>query len=437
MTRRPDLVRRLTLATLLALAAGVSVGDDVVTAPDARRGSRSLVADLPHPLGATTVHVPRTQPAGVALLVHDRDVGPLDPLLDALAATTLLIPVDARTLAGLPSCEAFVDALAATSRRAQREAGLTAYHPPVVVGVGAASRAAQGAVTASPPGTFASGVGARVPRRRVAQAAPTDTPLPCTDVRASTDERWRLVRSSALVVETARALATPLPPPTTGHAPLDRWLTHFALPMTAAWAPRPRAVVILMSDARVLRQAPPDLAAALVARDVSVLTIDALRYLWQRHSPRDVAFELQRLLGALASLGVPVVVGGQGSGAETMAVAMRQVETPRPDALLLVNPGPSAFFEVDPPLPALVPLLRPDWSTTEAVATLGLPTLCVSTGDARARGVCAAIADERDNVTALTLGPGMQAETALPDRIVALIEEAGDGRPRQPRKPST
>lgn len=453
MRQRPDTVRRMMLGLLLALAAGASVGDDVVTAPDVRRGSHAVTVDLPDPLGATSLYVPRTPPVGVALLVHDGDPRALVPLLDTLAATTLIVPVDASTpaLRSL-SCEAAVDVLAAASRQAQREAGLTAYALPVVVGVGRAREVARDVVLASPPGLFAAGLGAAATERSP-QSRPGPSPCPGTRARPG-DHRWHDVAAGALASETAALLGRPSARPTTGHPPLDRWLTHFALPMSATWVARPRAVVVLMSDARVLRQPYPDLADGLAARDVSVLTIDALRYFWQRRSPRDVAFELRRLIGALASLRVPVVVGGLGSGAETMAVAARYIESDPPDGLVLIDPGPSAFFEVDPPLPALVPLIRPEWSTSDAVAALDLPTLCVSTGDARARALCDRLAATprpwSDGVPRVVADAGAQASgreatSRLAARIEVLAARAArgprrDGTPDsagQPRKPST
>lgn len=441
MRRSGGVVRRTTLAVLLAAAAGVSVGDDVGTAPDVRRGSRTIAVDLPEPLGATTLHVPRTEASGVAIVLHRGTLQALDPLLDALAASTLVVPVDTSAPAvRASSCDALVDALALTSRQAQREAGLTVYRAPVVVGLDGAAALARGVVLTSDADVFASGIGDAVERDDAARAAPC---RPAASRAAAT--RWHDASPVSVAIETEAVLATPAARPTTGHAPLDRWLTHFALPMAADWAPRPRAVVVLMSDARALRHAHPRLAARLASADVSVLTIDALRYFWQRRSPRDVAFELRRLLGALASLDVPILVGGLGSGAETMAVAARYIDGDAPDGLVLIDPGPSAFFEVDPPLPALLPLIRADWSTADAVEALAMPTLCAAADETRAGRVCGRLAglphvrvvlDHPATVTA-------RGDDRLAARIVDLATQARPSsrertsRPAQPRKPST
>src|SRR5690606_13984631 len=151
--------------------------------------------------------------------------------------------------------------------------------------------------------------------RGTALPAGSNTAAPCQSTDAVQDEqRWTTVTAQDLPAATAALLAQDVPPMTTGHAPLDRWLASFRLPLSAAWTARPRAVLILMSDAHGLRADDHRLAASLAADGVPVLTVDALRYFWQRRSPRDVAFELKRLMGALQSLEVPVLVGGTGFG---------------------------------------------------------------------------------------------------------------------------
>lgn len=439
--RLPETTRRLALGIFLAVAAGVSVGDDVVSAPDMRRGSHAVRAALPDGIGPTTLHVPRTPATGVALLLHDHDPAPLTPVLDALAASTLLVPIDIARLAPegpTVPCDIVVERLALAARRAQRDAGLNAYQPPVVVAVGQASPLARAVIANSDAGLFPSGVG--TPAAPASAAA-----APCHASRPLRDARWASATGPDLPEAVAAALVHDVPPMTTGHLPLDRWLAYFRLPLSAAWTVQPRAVLILMSDAHGLRAGDHRLAATLAAQGIPVLTVDALRYFWQRRSPRDVAFELKRLIGALQSLDVPILVGGTGFGAETMAVATRFVEEAPVAGLVLVDPGPSAFFEVEPPLPALVPLLRRDWSTADAVAALDVPTLCVSSGQ-RARVLCHELT-RTSRVTTEQLDNGA---TVGQDAFAAVIaafafrpraggQDDGVGRQRsgQPRKPRT
>lgn len=429
-----EATRRFVLCTAIALATGVSLGDDVVTAPDARRGSRELVAELPGSLGSTTLLVPRTPASGVALLLFDRDVEPLAPVMDALAASTLLVPIDTSRLTTTSArpCDDIVEQLAQTSRVAQREAGLTTYRPPVLIGTGRATSLARDLVQLGETGVFHGGTGSFAP-------ALTTGDLRCASPVASRRlPRWTTVDATGLPDAAEAALRAPIPPPTTGHLPLDRWLAHFRLPLSAVWAADPRAVAVLMSDAGGLRPADGVLADELAAVGISVLSIDTLRYFWQRRSPRDVAFELKRLLGALESLDLPVLVGGVGFGAETMAVTARFVDDVDLAGLVLVNPGPSAFFEVDPPLPALVSLMRADWSTAEAVVGLAVPTLCLSPSSGRARLLCDELARTAGAAAQQTGAPeGRQEPTDLPVRQIVAFVDAVVAARGQPRKPST
>ena len=153
------------------------------------------------------------------------------------------------------------------------------------------------------------------------------------------------------------ALAMAAREPKRDATPVQRWLRHFDLPLTAAWSSRPRGMLVLLSPARGWRQPEEALAQRLAAAGVHVVGIDALHSFWQRRSPRDVALELQRLTDALASTGLPVYIGGREFGAETMAVAGEMMTPARKIAgVVLVDPGPTAFFEVEPPALALRPI---------------------------------------------------------------------------------
>ena len=138
-------------------------------------------------------------------------------------------------------------------------------------------------------------------------------------------------------------------------------------------------MLVLLSPARGWREPEEALAQRLATAGVHVVGIDALHSFWQRRSPRDVALELQRLTDALASTGLPVYIGGREFGAETMAVAGEMMTPARKIAgVVLVDPGPTAFFEVEPPALALRPTGPSDWSTRAAVTRLERPTLCVA-----------------------------------------------------------
>ena len=191
----------------------------------------------------------------------------------------------------------------------------------------------------------------------------------------SPQTRWRFAASPpTLRVPLEEALAAAAREPARDATPVERWLRHFDLPLTAAWSSKPRGMLVLLSPARGWRQPEDTLARELAAAGVHVVGIDALRSFWQRRSPRDVALELQRLTDALASTGLPVFIGGREFGAETMAVAGEMMAPSRKIAgVVLVDPGPTAFFEVEPPALALRPLSPSDWSTRAAVARTRSP----------------------------------------------------------------
>jgi type IV secretory pathway VirJ component len=375
--RAREAVRRAAAGLALLVAAGAGLGDDLRSAPDARLGTRSVRLDLPY-LGTTDVQIPQAAPTGVVLMLHrGGSHTERSTLTHAVPWHVLLVDVDTRRLAdGDQTCVALAARLEDISRRAQRDAGLTRYFRPVVVATpGAlpfAAPAMAGALDVALPAAVS--VGTRI----------DDLDMTCADARTSpgtvADSRWRFASSPAtLRAPLEAALAVAGTPPALDATPVERWLRHFDLPLTAAWSSKPRGMLVLLSPERGWRQPEEQLAQQLATAGVHVVGIDALRSFWQRRSPRDVALELKRLTDALASTGLPVYIGGREFGAETMAVVGEMMAPGRKVAgMVLVNPGPTAFFEVEPPALALRPVSPSDWSTRAAVARIDRPTLCVT-----------------------------------------------------------
>ncbi|WP_396624453.1 AcvB/VirJ family lysyl-phosphatidylglycerol hydrolase [Luteitalea sp.] len=382
-----EAARRLVAGCALTLAASVGLGDDVRSAPDARLGARVVRLDLPH-LGTTEVQVPRATPTGVVLLFHrGATTAERAALAEAVPWHVLLVEVDAERLEGTRAltCRRLGEQLEDISRRAQRDAGLTAYLRPVVVSTADALPMARAAVAAVPLQAVPAAVSIGL------EAASAPASCEALDRHGEPPAAWAFAdtpRNLRAPLEAALATATQEPP----HeiTPIQRWLQHFDLPLTAAWSSQPRAMLVLVSSARGWRQPEEALAHRLADAGVHVVGIDALRAFWQRRSPRDVALELQRLTDALASAGLPVYIGGREFGAETIAVAGdRMAPTRRIAGVVLVDPGPTAFFEVEPPALPLRAMSPSDWSTQAAVAELDKPTLCVThAAGADAGGVC-------------------------------------------------
>jgi type IV secretory pathway VirJ component len=369
--------RRAGAGLVLLLAAGAGLGDDVRTAPNERLGAREVQLDLPH-LGTSTVHIPRTAPTGVVLLLHGGgSATERAALIDAVPWHVLLVDVDTSRLdeRGAADCAGTAALIEDISRRAQRDAGLTRYLRPVILSTPGALSLAVPALAGASPGALPAAVSVGAP----VDDLPTGCTLPAVRP-AEARLAWHYASSArAMRVPLDEALAVAASEPDRDSTPVRRWLRHFDLPLTAAWSSKPRGMLVLLSPARGWRQPEEALAQRLAAAGVHVVGIDALQSFWQRRSPRDVALELQRLTEALSSTGLPVFIGGREFGAETMAVAGEMMTQRRKIAgVILVDPGPTAFFEVEPPALALRPTSPSDWSTRAAVTRLERPTLCVT-----------------------------------------------------------
>ncbi len=429
-SRVREAARRLALGVALTVGAGVGLGDDLQSEPDGRHGARELRLDLPH-LGTSGVRVPRTSPTGVVLLLRGGEsAAETSALVDAVPWHVLLVDVDVSRLPMVSTsapCPDTAAALEDISRRAQREAGLTTYMRPVLVATPGALPLATAAMEGASPVALPAAVAVG---RAQTGGQPTCAAHP-RRVRAgdgvsgeagsvSESTRWRYAPAAiALGAPLEAALHAAAREPTRDRTAVQRWLQHFDLPLTAAWSSRPRSMLVLLSPARGWRDTDEALAQQLAAAGVHVVGIDALQSFWQRRSPRDVALELQRLTDALASTGLPVYVGGREFGAETMAVAAEMMASSRRIAgVVLIDPGPTAFFEVEPPALALRPMSGSDWSTRAAVQRLDRPTLCVIHAPTSASTLLCESLARRGEATSARSGPDT---SSLAQAIAAFV----------------
>ena len=78
---------------------------------------------------------------------------------------------------------------------------------------------------------------------------------------------WRFASSPQARSRTPleEALAVAAREPTHDGTPVQRWLRHFDLPLTAAWSSQPRGLLVLLSPARGWRQPEEALAQQLAA----------------------------------------------------------------------------------------------------------------------------------------------------------------------------
>jgi type IV secretory pathway VirJ component len=118
-------------------------------------------------------------------------------------------------------------------------------------------------------------------------------------------------------------------------------------------------------------------AASLTDRGIAVVGISSLRYFWREKTVSQVGADLRTLVSAV---GRPVFAGGYSFGAEVVPVVLRgwsATERSTIDGLVLVAPGLSASFEIDPLDWLQTPREDPATRVAPAVQQVGLPTLCV------------------------------------------------------------
>src|SRR5918993_417352 len=118
-SRVREVSRRFGAGFILLLAAGVGLGDDLRSAPEARLGAREVQLDLPH-IGSTSVQIPRARPTGVVLFLHRAgSIAERTALASAVPGHVVLVDVDTTRLgaADAADCRAAADLLEDVSRR--------------------------------------------------------------------------------------------------------------------------------------------------------------------------------------------------------------------------------------------------------------------------------------------------------------------------------
>ncbi len=124
----------------------------------------------------------------------------------------------------------------------------------------------------------------------------------------------------------------------------------------------------------------------LAARGVTTIGWSSLRYFATRQEPDRVAADLGRVVRALAPPGLPIWLGGYSFGAEVIPVVVAQhwspAERARLAGMLLLAPGTSAGFRIDPLDWVREPPVDPAYRVDAAVRRLApTPILCVTGAD--------------------------------------------------------
>lgn len=178
----------------------------------------------------------------------------------------------------------------------------------------------------------------------------------------------------------------------------DSWTTRveaLALPITIVQATPATAILVLFTGDGGWQAVDRAVAGGLAPHGVTTLGWSTVRYFVRTKEPTRVMVDLRRLLDALAPARLPLYLGGYSFGAEVAPVVLAQQGTTADRAriagLLLLAPGASASFRVDPLDWIREPAPDPRYLVVDAVRRLApLRTLCIA-GIDDATTVCPAL----------------------------------------------
>lgn len=177
---------------------------------------------------------------------------------------------------------------------------------------------------------------------------------------------------------------------------LEDELQRLQLPLEFRW-PGPgqlTSLLVFFSGDGGWASLDEDVAEHLITRGIGVIGVSSLRYFWKAKPPAQVAADLERLVSIAARSGRPVFTGGFSFGAEVVPVALR--EWPPSDrrsiaGVVMVAPGPSASFEIDPLDWFRNPAENAATRVAPAVQSLAVPSLCIA-GTSEDETPCASLA---------------------------------------------
>ena len=177
--------------------------------------------------------------------------------------------------------------------------------------------------------------------------------------------------------------ATALPRTATAQE-LEDELQKLQLPLEFRWPSQLSALLIFFSGDGGWASLDEEMSELLVTRGIGVVGISSLRYFWNEKTPAQVAADLRRIATLLVRAQRPVFVGGFSFGAEVVPVALR-AWTPADRRMLggivLIGPGLSASFEIDPLDWVRTPEENPATRVGDAIRAIALPTLCLAGTD--------------------------------------------------------
>jgi type IV secretory pathway VirJ component len=165
---------------------------------------------------------------------------------------------------------------------------------------------------------------------------------------------------------------------------LEDELQRLQLPFEFRWPAQLSSLLLFFSGDGGWASLDDAVSEQLTSHGVGVIGVSSLRYFWNRKSPAQVAADIRRIVAILARSGRPVFVGGYSFGAEVSPVAVAQWppgERRMLTGLVLIAPGTSASFEIDPLDWIRTPAENPATRVAPAIHEDALPVVCVAGTD--------------------------------------------------------
>lgn len=437
------------ICTVALLAAAVPPAAAQTSQPAARPFEEKRI---PLPLVGTGIaYVPRVPTPHVVIVLSGEkgwDKAAIG-LAQHLAPQAVVIGISyaaiARHARSVSGCWYVAADFELISHAAQKTLNLAQYHQPVLVGFGQGGAVVYSAVAGGPATTFSGLVTIdfcprlRIPReicageewvpefdyKRHVSTLPPATSLPkdwwLLQPPASRSCPIAAIRKFAAAVPKAhladpdaidRAMqalwtekevkpATAQPRSATTRE-LEDELQALGLPLEFRW-PGPgqlASILVFFSGDGGWASLDEDTSERLITRGIGVVGVSSLRYFWKAKPPSEVAADIQRIVAIVGRGGRPVFVGGFSFGAEVVPVSLRTwtpAERRTLAGVVMIAPGPSASFEIDPLDWFRTPPENPATRVAPAVQALGMPAACI-----------AGASEDDTPCAALTTAPGVR-----------------------------
>ena len=162
---------------------------------------------------------------------------------------------------------------------------------------------------------------------------------------------------------------------------LEDELQRLQLPLEFRWPAQLSALLLFFSGDGGWATLDEEMSELLVTHGVGVVGVSSLRYFWNEKTQEQVAIDVRRLATTIVRAQRPVFAGGFSFGAEVLPVALREwmpQERRILSGLVLIGPGLSASFEIDPLDWVRTPVENPATRVADAIRVDALPTLCVA-----------------------------------------------------------